>query len=176
MTNLVESTLTEVLVDQADGFAVDSVESSLIIETPQSTTVTETEEVTLIVEPSASDTAILAETTVTETLTESLVETLYAIEPETFLLDVGAQGPAGPQGPSGTSESYPGKTLLYSAGRVSEVLSYSDAGKTTLVERRVLNYTGNTLTMIQFYDGIGSLTKTRTLTYALGVVSGYTDT
>ena len=175
MTNLVESTLTEVLVEEADGFAVDSVESSLIIETPQSTTVTEAEEVTLIVEPSASDTAILAETTVTETLTESLIETLYAIEPETFLLDVGAQGPAGPQGPSGTSVSYPGKTLTYTGDKLTEVFSYSDAGKTTLVERRVLGYTGNTLTTIQFYDGTGALTKTRTLTYSSGVLSGYTD-
>jgi hypothetical protein len=83
-------------------------------------------------------------------------------------------GPAGPSGDAGADAA--GKTLVYTGDKLTEVLSYSDAAKTTLVERRVLNYTGNTLTVIQFYDGAGSLTKTRTLTYALGVVSGYTDT
>ena len=161
MTNLVESTLTEVLVEEAQGLVVETAETTLVIET------------------TASGPDILAENLVTETVTEATVETVYAVEPETILLDVGEQGPQGPAGPAGPSgdagADAAGKTLVYTGDKLTEVLSYSDAGKTTLVERRVLNYTGNTLTTIQFYDGAGSLTKTRTLTYALGVMSGYTD-
>lgn len=157
MTNLVESTLTEVLIEQAQGLVIESAETTLIVET------------------TASGPDILAEVLVTETVTEATTETVYVVDPETFLLEVGEQGPAGPQGPSGTGTSYPGKTLTYSGGKLTEVLSYSDAAKTTLVERRVLSYTGSDLTTIQFYDGAGALTKTRTLTYSLGVMSGYTD-
>lgn len=162
MTNLVESTLTEVLIEEAEGLVVETTETTLVIET------------------TASGPDILAETVVTETVTEATVETVYVVEPETILLDVGEQGPQGPAGPAGPSgdagADAAGKSLVYTGDKLTEVLSYSDAGKTTLAERRVLNYTGNTLTTIQFYDGAGSLTKTRTLTYSLGVMSGYTDT
>lgn len=159
MTNLVESTLTEVLVEEAQGLVVETTETTLVIET------------------TASGPDILAENLVTETVTEATTETVYAVEPETILLDVGEQGPQGPAGPAGPSgdAGAAGKTLVYTGDKLTEVLSYSDAAKTTLVGRRALNYTGSTLTVIQFYDGAGSLTKTRTLTYALGVMSGYTD-
>lgn len=157
MTNLVESTLTEVLIEQAQGLVIESAETTLIVET------------------TASGPDILAEVLVTETVTEATTETVYVVDPETFLLEIGEQGPAGPQGPSGTGTSYPGKTLTYSGGKLTEVLSYSDAAKTVLVERRVLNYTGSDLTTIQFYDGAGALTKTRTLAYSGGVLSGITD-
>ena len=161
MTNLVESTLTEVLVEEAQGLVVETAETTLVIET------------------TASGPDILAETLVTETVTEATTETVYAVEPETILLDVGEQGPQGPAGPAGPSgdagADAAGKSLVYTGDKLTEVLNYSDAGKTTLVERRVLNYTGNTLTTIQFYNGAGSLTKTRTLTYSFEVMSGYTD-
>lgn len=61
-------------------------------------------------------------------------------------------------------------------GVVTEVLLYSDAAKTTLVERRVLNRVAGVLTTIQFYDGVGTLTKTRTLTYTSGLVTSVVDT
>lgn len=157
MTNLVESTLTEVLIEQAQGLVIESAETTLIVET------------------TASGPDILAEVLVTETVIGATTETVYVVDPETFLLEIGEQGPAGPQGPSGTGTSYPGKTLTYSGGKLTEVLSYSDAAKTVLVERRVLSYTGSDLTTIQFYDGAGALTKTRTLAYSGGVLSGITD-
>lgn len=161
MTNLVESTLTEVLIEQAQGLVIESAETTLIVET------------------TASGPDILAEVLVTETVTEATTETVYVVDPETFLLEIGEQGPQGPAGPAGPSgdagADAAGKSLVYTGDKLTEVLSYSDAAKTTLVERRVLNYTGNTLTTIQFYNGAGSLTKTRTLTYSLGVMSGYTD-
>lgn len=157
MTNLVESTLTEVLIEQAQGLVIESAETTLIVET------------------TASGPDILAEVLVTETVTEATTEMVYVVDPETFLLEVGEQGPAGPQGPSGTGASYPGKTLTYAGGKLTEVLSYSDAAKTVLVERRVLSYTGSALTTVQFYDGAGALTKTRTLAYSGGVLSGITD-
>lgn len=161
MTNLVESTLTEVLIEQAQGLVIESAETTLIVET------------------TASGPDILAEVLVTETVTEATTETVYVVDPETFLLEVGEQGPPGPAGPAGPSgdaaAGAAGKTLTYSGGKLTEVLSYSDAAKTVLVERRVLSYTGSDLTTIQFYDGAGALTKTRTLAYSGGVLSGITD-
>lgn len=68
------------------------------------------------------------------------------------------------------------KTLVYTGGVLAEVLSYSDAAKIMLTERRVLNYVGGVLTTVSFHDGVGALIKTRTLTYASGALSGYIDT
>ena len=89
------------------------------------------------------------------------------------LLEIAEQGPPGPPGP--TAASYPGKTLVYSQGVLTEVRLYSDAAKTQLAERRVLTYTGDVLTSIAFYDVNGTLTKTRTLGYSSGVLTSVTE-
>lgn len=70
---------------------------------------------------------------------------------------------------------YPGKMLVWGQGRLNEVLLYLDSAKTQLAERRVLNYTGAALTSIDFFDGDGTQTKTRTLAYSAGVLSSVTE-
>lgn len=70
---------------------------------------------------------------------------------------------------------YLGKTLTWAQGLLTEVLLYLDAAKTQLAERRVLNRTGGTLTSIDFFDGAGTLTKTRTLGYSSGVLTSVTE-
>lgn len=152
MTTVVESTVPEILVEDAEGFVVETVESVFVIETA----------------PSGPD--ILAETLVTEVVTESSTETVYVVEPQTVLIETAEQGPPGP-----AHVEYPGKTITYTSGLVTEVRSYLDAAKTILAERRVLSYAGSILTSIQFFNGSGSLTKTRTLSYSGGVLSGYAD-
>ena len=98
------------------------------------------------------------------------------------VLELAQQGPAGPAGATGpagpageAASTYPGKTLVWAQGKLTEVLLYSDAAKTQLVERRVMTYTGDVLTSIAFYDGDGTLTKTRTLGYGSGVLTGVTE-
>lgn len=97
----------------------------------------------------------------------------------TEVLEISQQGPAGPAGATGpagpAAPTYPGKTLVWSQGKLSEVRLYSDAAKTQLAERRVMAYTGDALTSINFYDGDGALTKTRTLGYGSGVLTGVTE-
>jgi hypothetical protein len=157
VTNLVESTVTEVLIEAADGLVIESVSETLVVET------------------TANGPDILAEVTSTETVTEAATETVYAVVPETFLIDVGEQGPAGIQGPAGGAV-YPGKTITYTGSLVTEVRSYLDAAKTMLAERRVLAYVGSVLSSIQFFNGIGNLMKTRTLNYSGSALIGYTET
>ena len=70
---------------------------------------------------------------------------------------------------------YPGKTLVWDQGNLSEVLFYSDAGKNKLAERRVLTHEGGKLTSIAFFDGSANLTKTRTLEYSGDVLIGVTE-
>ena len=98
------------------------------------------------------------------------------------VLEVAQQGPIGPPGPAGATgpageaaTNYPGKTLIWSQGKLAEVLLYSDEAKTQLSERRVMTYTGDALASISFYDGDGALTKTRTLGYGSGVLTGVTE-
>ena len=98
------------------------------------------------------------------------------------VLEVAQQGPIGPPGPAGATgpageaaTNYPGKTLIWSQGKLAEVRLYSDAAKTQLSERRVMAYTGDALTSISFYDGDGALTKTRTMGYSSGVLTGVTE-
>jgi hypothetical protein len=160
VTSVVESTLVEVLVEQAAGVVVTS------------------EPVGYVVETTASGPDILAEVTTTETLTDTLTETVYIVEPEIVLLDVGEQGPTGPQGPpgvGGTATSYPGRTIIYTDGVVSEVLSYLDYARTMLAERRLLHYEFGLVDIIYFYDGDGNLMKTRYPTYSSGILIGYID-
>lgn len=79
----------------------------------------------------------------------------------------------GPPGPA--AASYPGKTMVWNQGVLSEVRLYDDAEQTQLAERRVLTYTGDVLTSIAFYSGDGTLTKTRTLGYSSGVLTSVTE-
>lgn len=152
MTTVVESTVPEILVEDAEGFVVETEESAFVIET------------------TSSGPDVVVETVVTEVVTESAVETVIDIEPQVLVLETAEQGPPGP-----ARVEYPGKTITYASGLVTEVRSYLDAAKTILAERRVLSYAGSILSSIQFFNGSGSLTKTRTLSYSGGVLSGYAD-
>lgn len=87
----------------------------------------------------------------------------------TEVLELAQQGPPGPHGE--TAASYPGKTLVWSQGRLQEVLLYADAAKTQLAERRVLNRTGSSLTSIVYRDANDTIVKTRTLGYSSGVLT-----
>lgn len=89
------------------------------------------------------------------------------------VLEVAQQGPVGPAGPTATD--YPGKTLIWAQGRLQEVLLYDDRAKTQLAERRVLTYTGSTLTSIAYMDGTDALVKTRTMGYSSGVLTSVTE-
>lgn len=89
------------------------------------------------------------------------------------VLEIAQQGPPGPRGDA--ASTYPGKTLVWAQGVLSEVLLYLDEAKTQLAERRVLTYTGGVLASIAFYDEDGTLTKTRTLGYSSGVLTGVTE-
>lgn len=100
------------------------------------------------------------------------------------VLEVAQQGPIGPPGPAGATgpageaaPAYPGKTLVWSMGKLTEVLLYSDAAKTQLAERRVMTYTGSNLTSIAYMDATDTLIKTRTLGYGSGsgVLTGVTE-
>ena len=98
------------------------------------------------------------------------------------VLEVAQQGPVGPPGPVGVTgpageaaPTYPGKTLVWSMGKLAEVRLYSDAAKTQLAERRVMAYTGDVLASIAFFDGDGVQTKNRTLGYGSGVLTSVTE-
>lgn len=99
---------------------------------------------------------------------ELLIEQVEQLE----LLETAEQGPPGP---SGSGVEYPGKTLTYTGSLLTEVRSYLDAAKTTLAERRVLAYVGSVLSTVQFFDGVGTLIKTRTLTYSGSNLVGVVD-
>ena len=116
---------------------------------------------------------ILTEALSVDTIVDSVVSTVYIPEVETQIVETSEQGPAGPPG---SGVSYPGRTLTYTGITLTEVLLYLDAAKTQLAERRVLAYSGSVLNTISFYNGAGALTKTRTLSYSSGVLTGVTDT
>ena len=162
MTDLVESTVVEVLVELAT--------NTIITSSPEST----------VIETAAAGADILTETTATDTLTDTQVELVYAVEPVTVLLEVGTQGPTGPAGSTGPTgpgpTAYPGKTIISAGGVVTEVLSYLDAAKTQLAGRKVMAYSLGKLATIQFFDGAGALSKTRTLGYSAGVLTSVVDT
>lgn len=92
----------------------------------------------------------------------------------TLTVGQGPRGPVGPQGP-GAAPNYLGRTLNYTSEILTEVLLYLDAEKTDLGERRVLQYTGEELTSIQYFNGVGTLLFTRLLIYTNGVLTGVTD-
>jgi len=81
----------------------------------------------------------------------------------------GPSGPVGLPGADGTpgdTASLPAKTLTYSAGVLSEVLLFADAGKTVLAERRTMIYDAGRLVEIQYRDAADALIKAKNLSYA----------
>ena len=147
MIEVVESSVPEVLSEDSIETVIESVASASVVET------------------TSSGPDILAETVTSEIITDIQAQTVVATEIDTYILETAEQGPPGPAGPSGSADAYPGKTLVYSGGVLTEVLLYSDAAKTTLAQRRVLNRTGATLNSVTYYNGAGTLTKTRTFNY-----------
>lgn len=172
MTEIVGSTTPELLVEASEGAALECAGAVSVIEyaPPDTSVLVDALTESMVVTTSSTD--ILVETTNTEIVADRTSETVYVLDPQTVLVDVGEQGPPGPPGAVGAVA----KTLVYTGGVLAEVLSYSDAAKSMLTERRVLNYVGGVLTTVSFHDGVGALIKTRTLTYASGALSGYIDT
>ena len=68
MTTVVESTVPEILVEDAEGFVVETEESAFVIET------------------TSSGPDVVVETVVTEVVTESAAETVIDIEPQVLVL------------------------------------------------------------------------------------------
>lgn len=138
----------------------------------------------LVIDTQTSQELLVDHDATYETLTD-YDATYEVVETDTGhaeILEIAQQGPIGPPGPAGATgpageaaPAYPGKTLVWSMGKLAEVLLYADAAKTQLAERRVLTYTGDVLTSIAFYSGDGTLTKTRTLGYSSGVLTNVTE-
>ena len=134
-----------------------------------------------VIETAADSVVIVAETATTEVVTTSDPgDTIVEVEEVPVVIETpaeqGPQGVIGLTGPPGpAAASYPGKTLNYTAGVLTDVYLYSDAAKTTLVEHRVLIRVAGVLTSIEFYDGTATLVKTRTLTYTTGLLTGVVD-
>jgi hypothetical protein len=87
------------------------------------------------------------------------------------------RGPRGEVGPVGGTVTSRSKTLVYTDGLLTEILLYSDSGKSLLAFRKVLvrgDGSGN-VTSILLYDNVGTLLQTRTLNYGLGVLIGVSD-
>lgn len=156
MTEIIESGIPELLTEQV------------------LTTIVEAATEPLVVETTSSGPDILADVLATDVIIDLQASEIVATEIETFVLEAAEQGPPGP--PGGISVSYPGKTLVWSAGVLTEVLLYADAAKTTLAERRVLNRTGNVLTSVEYRDAGGALLRTRQLTYSGADLVSVTET
>lgn len=172
MTEVVESSVPEVLVDTTVGTTVIHGTDTTVVDTAAVVTVVDTGTEATITDASSAST-VVTDSTTTEVVTDAVTQTVIVTEPDTQLVEIAEQGPAGPPGPM--AGSYPGKTLVWAQGVLSEVLLYLDAAKTQLAERRVLNRTGSTLTSIDFFDGAGAPTKTRTLSYSSGALTGVTE-
>lgn len=86
-----------------------------------------------------------------------------------------AAGNNPPTDPPSSGAGYPGKTLVWSQGILAEVLLYSDAEKTQLAERRILDYASGLLASVRYFDASGVQTKARTLGYAGGVLTSVTE-
>lgn len=144
-------------------------------------TVIESSTSTSVIEITSQGPDILAETVTTDIVTDVQAQFVVGVEIETFVMESceqGPPGPAGPQGdtgPAGTAETYPGKTLVYTSGKLTEVFLYSDAAKTTLAQRRELHYTGDVLNSVSFHGPGGSAFKTRTLTYTDGILTSVVE-
>jgi len=172
VTDVVESSVPEVLIDATVGITIIRESDITVVDTAAVVTVVDTETAATITDDSPAST-VITDSTVTEVITDLVTQTIVVTAPDTQLIETAEQGPAGPPGPM--AGNYPGKTLVWAQGVLSEVLLYLDAAKTQLAERRVLNRTGQTLTSIDFFDGAGAQTKTRTLAYSSGVLTGVTE-
>lgn len=137
------------------------------------TTVVDAQPVIAVVETTVAGPDLLTETFKTDVVVDQQADAVVATEVDTYVLETAEQGPPGPAG--GVTPSYPGKTLVWASGVLSEVLLYLDAAKTSLAERRVLNRSGGVLTSIQYFSGAGALTATRNLSYTSGQLTGVTQ-
>lgn len=169
MTEVVESSVPEVLVSATTGTTIVHGADTTVVDTSSVVTVIESEATTTILETGSAATIVIDAAPV-EVITDVQTYTLVVLEPDVQLIETAEQGPPGPR-----AGSYPGKTLVWVHGKLSEVLLYDDAAKTQLAERRVLNRTGQTLTSIDFFDSDGTLVKTRTLGYSSGVLTSVTE-
>lgn len=93
---------------------------------------------------------------------------------------VDLRGQRGSRGGSGGASSqpdkaYPARDIAYENGQVKTVRLYLDAQKTVLDMRREMQYTGNQLSSVQYFDGAGVLTLTRTMIYEGDVLTGTQD-
>lgn len=159
MITLTESSTPEVIIDQSTDVLLETVVAA-----------------GSVIATAADAVDIITETVTTEIVTTATpADTIVGTEEVGFVVETpAAQGPMGPMGPSGGA-AYPGKDLTYTGNQLTEVRFYLDAAKTILAERRVLSYAGSVLSTIQFFDGAGALTKTRTLTYSGGVLVSAVD-
>lgn len=176
MTDVVTSTETEVLTEVSAAFTIEVAQDavSVVTETSDGTIEIQDGDPTILV--TTSDDTVVSETPTAEVITSAEIETVYAVEPVVTLIEAAEQGPRGPAGPTGPATAeYPGKTLGYTVGVLTDVYLYSDVAKTDLVEHRVLIRVAGVLTSIEFYDGTATLVKTRTLTYTTGLLTGVVD-
>jgi len=169
---IIESSVPEVLVDATTGTTVVHGADTTVTDTAPVVTVVETETTTTVTE-TAPGTTVVADDSTATVITDVQTQSLVALEVATQIVETAEQGPPGPPGPM--AGSYPGKTLVWAQGVLSEVLLYLDAAKTQLAERRILNRTGQTLTSVVFRDGNDAITKTRTLGYTSGVLTSVTE-
>ncbi len=123
-----------------------------------------------VVSTDLSPTIVSIEQTTTVVSIEQSVTTLSMPSTVVSVISAGL----GLQGPPG-APTYPGKTLIWASGILTEVLLYLDAAKTQLAEHRILNRTSGILTSINFFDGDGAATKTRTLGYTSGALTSVTE-
>lgn len=170
MTTVVETSNTETLTGAEDVTTVVAASDAALVEFADELTEVNASGDDIVVTQSTAIEVVDA-SSAAEVVTESAVETVVEVEPQVLIVEAAEQGPPGP-----AHVEYPGKTITYAAGLATEVRSYLDAAKTILAERRVLSYAGSLLSSIQFFNGAGSLVKTRTLSYSGGVLSGYADT
>ena len=83
----------------------------------------------------------------------------------------------GPSGPSALGVPILGQTLVMAGPVLDSVLLYSDAEKTTLVERRKLYYSiEGRLSWVESLDSVGALVSTKTLQYVDGTLVGTVTT
>lgn len=170
MTEVVETSTTDLLSEQALASTVTSVADVSTVEVVESVSTVTAEGSDIVVVTADATASVIDVSGETTVITDTASDVVYGAETEIQILEVAEQGPAGPAG-----AEYPGKTLTYTGSLLTEVRSYLDAAKTTLAERRVLAYVGSVLSTIQFFNGSGALQKTRTLTYSGGVLVGVVD-
>ena len=158
MIEVVESAIPEVLTEAGIVTIVESVAETFVVET------------------TSSGPDILLESFLTDVVLDTQVQEVVATEIDTQVVESSSQGPAGPAGPVSIQASYLGRTLVYTLDALTEVRLYVDAAKTQLAERKVMAYSLGKLATIQFFDGAGALSKTRTLGYSAGVLTSVVDT